>query len=54
MKPQKEHKDIAEDDLMLSTLQNAWKKRQTQYRGKTREKTANIVTQNPVSDKPIL
>ena len=54
MKSQKKHKDIAEDDLMLSTSQNAWRKGQTQYRGRTREKAANIVIQNLAPDKPML
>ena len=54
MKSQKKHKDIAEDDLMLSTSQNAWRKGQTQYRGRIREKAANIVIQNPAFDKPML
>ena len=54
MKAQKRHKDMAEDDLMLSTSQNARRKGQTQYRSRTREKAANIVIQNPASDKPIL
>ena len=54
MKAQKRHKDMAEDDLMLSTTQNARRKGQTQYRGRTREKAANIVIQNPASDRPIL
>ena len=48
----KRHKDMAEDDLMLSTSQNAWRKGQTQCRGRTREKAANIVIQNPASDSP--
>ena len=54
MKAQKRHKDMAEDDLMLSTSQNAWRKGQTQYRGRTKKKAANIVIQNPASDRPIL
>ena len=54
MKAQKRHKDMAEDDLMLSTSQNARRKEQTQYRGRTREKAANIVIQNPAFDKPML
>ena len=54
MKAQERHKDMAEDDLTLSTSQNAWKKGQTQYEGRAREKAANIVIQNPASDKPML
>ena len=54
MKAQEEHEDMAEEDLMLSTSQNAWRKGQTQYRGRTREKAANIVIQNSASDKPML
>ena len=54
MKSQKRHKDIAEDDLMLSTLQNTRRKGQTRYRSGTREKAANMVVQNPASDRPIL
>ena len=54
MKAQEGHEDMAEDDLMLSTSQNAWRKEQTQYRGRAREKAANIVIQNPASDKPML
>ena len=54
MKAQEGHKDMADDDLMLSTSQNAWRKGQIQYRGRTREKTASIVIQNPASDKSML
>ena len=54
MKAQEGNEDMAEDDLMLSTSQKAWRKGQTQYRGRTREKAANIVIQNPASDKPML
>ena len=54
MKAQEGHEDMAEDDLMLSTSQNAWRKGQTQYRGRTGEKVANIVIQNPASNKPML
>ena len=54
MKAQKRHKDIAEDDLMLSTLQSTRRKGQTRYRSGTREKAANMVVQNPASDRPIL
>ena len=54
MKAQEGHEDMAEDDLMLSTSQNAWRKGQTQYRGRAREKAANIVIQNSASDKPML
>lgn len=54
MEAQEGHEDMAEDDLMLSTSQNAWRKGQTQYRGRTREKAANMVVQNPTSDRPIL
>ena len=54
MKAQEGHEDMAEDDLMLSTSQNAWRKGQTQYRGRTRKKAANIVIQNPAPDKPML
>ena len=50
----KRHKDMAEDDLMLNTSQNAWRKGQTQCRGRTKEKAANIVIQNPAPDRPIL
>ena len=54
MKAQEGHEDMAEDDLMLSTSQNAWRKGQTLYRGRVKEKAANIVIQNPASDKPML
>ena len=54
MKAQKRHKDIAEDDLMLSTLQSTRRKGQTQYRNRTRGKAANMVVQSPASDRPIL
>ena len=54
MKAQEGHEDMAEDDLMLSTSQNAWRKGQTQYRGRTRKKAANIVIQNPAPDKLML
>ena len=54
MKSQEGHEDMAEDDLMLNTSQNAWRKGETRYRGRIREKAANIVIQNPASDKPIL
>ena len=45
---------MAEDDFMLGTSPNAWKKGQTQYRGSTREKIANTVVWDPASDRPIL
>ena len=54
VKIQKRPKYMAEDDLMLGTSQNAWRKGQTQYRGSTREKAANTVVWNPASDRPIL
>ena len=53
MKAQKRHKDIAEDDIKLSTLQNTRRKEQTRYRSGTREKAANMVLQNPASDRPM-
>ena len=51
---QKRPKNMAEDDIMLGTSQNVWRKWQTQYRGSTREKAANTVVWNPASDRPIL
>ena len=54
MKSQEGHEDMAEDDLMLNTSQNARRKWETRYRGRIRKKAANIVIQNPASDKPIL
>ena len=45
---------IAEDDLTLNTSQNAWRKGQTQYRSKIREKAANTTVWSPASDRPIL
>ena len=53
MEAQKRHKDIAKDDIKLSTLQNTRRKGQTRYRSGTREKAANMVLQNLASDKPI-
>ena len=54
MKAQGGHEDMAEDNLTLGTSQNTRKKRQTQYRGRAREKAANTVIRNSASDKPIL
>ena len=54
VKIQERPRYMAEDDLMLGTSQNAGRKGQTQYRGSTREKAANIVVWNPASDRPIL
>ena len=54
MKAPKRPKDVAKDDLTLNTSQNTWRKWQTQYRGKTREKAANTVVWSPASDRPIL
>ena len=51
---QKRPKNMAEDDTMLGTSQNVWKKGQTQYRGSTREKAANTVVWNPAFDRPVL
>ena len=53
VKIQKRPKYMAEDDLMLGTSQNAWKKGQTQYRGSTEEKAANTIVWNHASDRPI-
>ena len=46
--------DMAKDNLTLGTSQNTRKKRQTQYRGRAREKAANIVIRDSAFDKPIL
>ena len=54
MKAPKRPKDVAEDNLMLNTSQNTWRKGQTQYRGSTREKAANTIVWSPTSDRPIL
>ena len=54
VKIQKRPKYMAEDDFMLGTSQNTWRKGQTQYRGSTREKAANTVVWSPASDRPIL
>ena len=53
MKAQEGHEDMAEDDLMLSSSRNTWRKGQTRYRGRAREKAANTVIQNSASNKPI-
>ena len=45
---------IAEDDLTLNNSQNAWRKGQTQYRSRTREKAANTAVWSPASDRPLL
>ena len=45
---------MAKDNLTLGTSQNTRKKRQTRYKGGAKEKAANIIIQNPVSDKSIL
>ena len=54
MKAQEGHEDMAEDDLVLGTSQNAGRKGQTLYKSRAREKAAHIVIQNLASDKPML
>ena len=54
MKAPQRPKNVAEDNLVLNTSQNAWKKGQIQYKNNTREKAANTVMWSPASYKPIL